>query len=101
MRRHATQRARGVCPVSCPASCAARPVLPEVSMSDRKLTLATLVRVAVLCCAGSGMHAAYADPPLPNNDGNDGVLRVCADPNNMPLSNNKGEGYENQIASQM
>jgi len=70
-------------------------------MSDRKLTLATLVRVAVLCCAGSGMHAAYADPPLPNNDGNDGVLRVCADPNNMPLSNNKGEGYENQIASQM
>jgi quinoprotein dehydrogenase-associated probable ABC transporter substrate-binding protein len=29
------------------------------------------------------------------------VLRVCADPNNMPLSNNKGEGYENKIAAQM
>ncbi|CAH2892702.1 MAG: Bll6196 protein [uncultured Paraburkholderia sp.] len=38
---------------------------------------------------------------LPNNDGADGVLRVCADPNNMPLSNNKGEGYENRIASEM
>ncbi|MDE1179142.1 substrate-binding domain-containing protein [Paraburkholderia sp.] len=47
------------------------------------------------------MHAAHADPTLPNNDGADGVLRVCADPNNMPLSNNKGEGYENRIASQM
>jgi len=28
----------------------------------------------------------------------DNVLRVCADPNNMPLSNRKGEGYENRIA---
>src|SRR5205085_2151248 len=27
------------------------------------------------------------------------VLRVCADPNNLPLSNAKGEGLENQIAS--
>lgn len=26
------------------------------------------------------------------------MLRVCADPNNMPLSNEKGEGYENKIA---
>ncbi|MBU0603011.1 MAG: quinoprotein dehydrogenase-associated putative ABC transporter substrate-binding protein [Gammaproteobacteria bacterium] len=28
----------------------------------------------------------------------DTVLRVCADPNNLPLSNDKGEGYENKIA---
>ena len=26
------------------------------------------------------------------------VLRVCADPRNLPLSNDKGEGYENKIA---
>jgi quinoprotein dehydrogenase-associated probable ABC transporter substrate-binding protein len=26
------------------------------------------------------------------------VLRVCADPGNMPLSNQQGEGYENKIA---
>jgi mxaJ protein len=38
--------------------------------------------------------AARADtPPAPDN-----VLRVCADPNNMPLSNRQGEGYENRIA---
>jgi quinoprotein dehydrogenase-associated probable ABC transporter substrate-binding protein len=34
---------------------------------------------------------AAADQP-------DGVLRVCADPDNLPLSNQRGEGYENKIA---
>jgi quinoprotein dehydrogenase-associated probable ABC transporter substrate-binding protein len=28
----------------------------------------------------------------------DDVLRVCADPNNLPQSNSRGEGYENKIA---
>jgi quinoprotein dehydrogenase-associated probable ABC transporter substrate-binding protein len=28
----------------------------------------------------------------------DGILKVCADPANLPLSNDKGEGYENKIA---
>jgi len=27
-----------------------------------------------------------------------GLLRICADPDNMPLSNQKGEGYEQKIA---
>jgi mxaJ protein len=27
-----------------------------------------------------------------------GVIRVCADPDNLPASNQKGEGYENKIA---
>src|SRR5665213_1871457 len=27
------------------------------------------------------------------------ALRVCADPGNMPLSNNRGEGFENKIAT--
>ncbi len=27
-----------------------------------------------------------------------GLLRICADPDNMPLSNEKGEGYEQKIA---
>ncbi|HEX8243235.1 MAG TPA: hypothetical protein VF541_07060, partial [Longimicrobium sp.] len=26
------------------------------------------------------------------------VLRVCADPNNLPFSNRAGEGFENRIA---
>lgn len=36
--------------------------------------------------------AAFAD------EKGDKVLRVCADPNNLPLSNRKQEGYENKIA---
>jgi mxaJ protein len=28
----------------------------------------------------------------------DGVLKVCQDPNNLPFSNTKGEGFENRIA---
>jgi quinoprotein dehydrogenase-associated probable ABC transporter substrate-binding protein len=35
-------------------------------------------------------------PPPPLHDPHD--LWVCADPNNMPFSNAKGEGFENQIA---
>ncbi|HEX6828431.1 MAG TPA: substrate-binding domain-containing protein, partial [Burkholderiales bacterium] len=38
---------------------------------------------------------AIAQQPVP---GDDGVLRVCADPQNLPLSNRKQEGYENKIA---
>ena len=30
--------------------------------------------------------------------GDDRVLRVCADPNNLPFSNREGEGFENKIA---
>jgi quinoprotein dehydrogenase-associated probable ABC transporter substrate-binding protein len=29
------------------------------------------------------------------------VLRVCADPNNMPFSNNRGEGFENRLAKML
>jgi quinoprotein dehydrogenase-associated probable ABC transporter substrate-binding protein len=29
------------------------------------------------------------------------ALRVCADPDNLPLSNQRGEGYENKIAEQL
>lgn len=55
---------------------------------------------AVLCGAAAGGTVRAQGAPRAD-DGADGVLRVCADPNNMPLSNNKGEGYENRIASQM
>lgn len=73
-------------------------------MRHRKLMHAHAALVAgALCYAAlaSGAVRAQGEAALPNNDGADGVLRVCADPNNMPLSNNKGEGYENRIASQM
>lgn len=70
-------------------------------MRDRQSAFRLAVLCAAVCCSAFAVSAARADDALPNNDGADGVLRVCADPNNMPLSNDKGEGYENRIASQM
>lgn len=32
------------------------------------------------------------------SEGDGGVLRVCADPNNLPFSNKAGEGFENRLA---
>lgn len=41
------------------------------------------------------------NPPLAVAQQPDSVLRVCADPSNMPLSNRSGEGYENRIAQEL
>ena len=41
--------------------------------------------------AALGLQVSIAAEPA-------GVLKVCADPSNLPLSNSKGEGYENKIA---
>ncbi len=41
-------------------------------------------------------HLAFAQTPLPGEK--DKVLRVCADPNNLPLSHENQAGFENKIA---
>ena len=64
-----------------------------------------LLTYAAACCAAAAMAAPVAslgqrgealEEGLELVDPN--VLRVCADPNNMPFSNEKGEGFENKIA---
>jgi len=45
---------------------------------------------AALCAAGFLASAGLANAAP--------VLRVCADPDNMPFSNDKGEGFENKLA---
>jgi mxaJ protein len=42
-------------------------------------------------------HTAASTQPALANDGRR-VLRVAADPNNLPFSNDRGEGFENKIA---
>ncbi|HEX2254661.1 MAG TPA: substrate-binding domain-containing protein [Thermoanaerobaculia bacterium] len=37
-------------------------------------------------------------PSLPPTPAEPAILRVCADPNNLPFSNQRGEGFENRIA---
>src|SRR4051794_40920725 len=48
-------------------------------------SVSSALAVVVVACAVLG---ASPQPPL----------RVCADPNNMPFSNQRGEGFENKIA---
>ena len=52
------------------------------------MKLATLLAVALL----SSSCASVADPPAP------APLRVCSDPNNLPFSNDREEGFENRLA---
>ena len=57
----------------------------------------------------AGAKWAHAQSDRAQSDSNDGldlsielvdpkVLRVCADPRNLPFSNQKGEGFENKLA---
>ncbi|WP_425500138.1 substrate-binding domain-containing protein [Propylenella binzhouense] len=56
--------------------------------------LAAALALALLLPAGP----AAATPAGSGGESESGTLRVCADPNNMPFSNDRGEGFENRIA---
>jgi quinoprotein dehydrogenase-associated probable ABC transporter substrate-binding protein len=69
-----------------------------VANHARKMLGAAMLCVAIIPASigslraqGAGLDAEFelVDPK---------VLRVCADPNNLPFSNEKGEGFENKIA---
>jgi mxaJ protein len=60
--------------------------LPRAARHARRCAIPGLllgVSLAVSAC-GANAHS--------------GVLRVCADPNNLPFSNDRGEGFENRLA---
>jgi quinoprotein dehydrogenase-associated probable ABC transporter substrate-binding protein len=50
--------------------------------------------LALVCLVSASVAAAFATE-------SGSVLRVCADPDNMPFSNEKGEGFENKLAELM
>lgn len=53
-------------------------------------------RIAWLACLVSS--ALSCAPALAQEKAEQGVLRVCQDPNNLPFSNEQKEGFENKIA---
>ena len=53
-----------------------------------------LLRAALALYVTLGALPALAQPADP-------VLRVCADPQNLPFSNQAGEGFENRIAQEL
>jgi quinoprotein dehydrogenase-associated probable ABC transporter substrate-binding protein len=64
----------------------------------RLLITMTWALLGVGLVAFSSAARSAAEPQSP---GGQSVLRVCADPDNLPLSNARGEGYENKIAEQL
>jgi mxaJ protein len=62
------------------------------SQFSRSLT--GLLLFAALAAVPRTAAAQELRPNIPKP----GILRVCADPDNMPLSNQKGEGFEQKIA---
>jgi quinoprotein dehydrogenase-associated probable ABC transporter substrate-binding protein len=70
---------------------------PNTSTSDRVVTSRTLAAVlsgAVAVLIAGPPARAQQSPDLASQT----ELRVCADPHNLPFSNQKGEGFENKIA---
>jgi quinoprotein dehydrogenase-associated probable ABC transporter substrate-binding protein len=64
-----------------------------------------LLIYAAACCAVAAIVAPAASLGQARGELEEGlelvdpnVLRVCADPNNMPFSNEKSEGFENKLA---
>jgi quinoprotein dehydrogenase-associated probable ABC transporter substrate-binding protein len=61
------------------------------------------MRIRAALASATLLAAVCATTPVAakSNDESQGVLRVCADPDNLPLSNERGEGYENRIAERL
>ena len=57
---------------------------------------AALLAFGLIATALPGIPAA--EPPSPRAADARPVLRVCADPNNLPFSNEAGQGFDNAIA---
>ena len=60
-------------------------------------SLSQLLRKRVIAATVVGLTSTYA-PAAFAEYVPDGRLTVCQDPNNLPFSYTKGEGYENKIA---
>ena len=63
-------------------------------MSLRFLSVCLLCVLVIACAQHKSAPLATVEPIKRP----EGVLRVCADPNNLPFSNQRGEGFENKIA---
>src|SRR5690349_13902582 len=69
---------------------------------NRLTALPARAAAGALLALALGSAAAQAPTPaaggLDERYDRDKVLRVCQDPNNLPLSNKEGRGFENRIA---
>jgi len=75
------------------------------SLKFKKITFAIALAMAALSMPVSAEKMDQTTPDeavgvaVPASIKKMSSLRICADPGNMPLSNDKGEGFENKIAT--
>jgi quinoprotein dehydrogenase-associated probable ABC transporter substrate-binding protein len=65
------------------------------SASERIARVAAVATAAMVLATPVAARAAGAQQPAQHSPA---PLRVCADPNNLPFSNRRGEGFENELA---
>jgi mxaJ protein len=84
-----------------PAALQARmPAVQSVDLALKSILIA-IVLLMSSCASPRPMveQKQYIDPPKQKKiPAATTALRVCADPNNLPFSNNNGDGFENKIA---
>lgn len=68
------------------------------SVSDRGTVLLAAVALATIAC-GPAPPGISAAAPIDKAAVAQPVLRVCADPNNLPFSNDRLEGFENELVT--
>ena len=68
------------------------------SASRRAVATLAIAALAGIACGADPPDTAAASP-LGTQHANERVLRVCADPNNLPFSNERLEGFENELAA--
>ena len=69
-----------------------------MAMTHLRSSLSLTSFMILLGSFGAPSSTVHAQTLRPNV-AKPGVIRVCADPDNMPLSNQKGEGFEQKIAN--
>jgi len=62
-------------------------------------SMAACCAVVVIAAQSHRLGKDAAPSRSASNSSDPNVLRVWADPNNLPFSNEKGEGFENKLAS--
>jgi len=66
--------------------------------AQRRLRVSCLLTLAATCCFTVARAQINESGDLSIELVDPKVLRVCADPRNLPFSNEKGEGFENKLA---
>jgi quinoprotein dehydrogenase-associated probable ABC transporter substrate-binding protein len=74
------------------------PVLTKVAGRHHWLLVSLVVAAAILLGRGAAIAQINETGDLSIELVDPKVLRVCADPRNLPFSNEKGEGFENKLA---